>query len=81
MKTDVLCGNKVATVPDMGSIDTVVHTLLVEAEGTPQMVSHNALLCPAEGPVEKKISLVLPEMFVAGSARASVSVLVINTCD
>ncbi|KAL3057749.1 hypothetical protein OYC64_008077 [Pagothenia borchgrevinki] len=75
MKTDILCGNEVATVPDMGSIDTVVRTLLVEAEGTPQMVSHNALLCPAEGPVEKKISLLMPEMFVAGSARASVSVL------
>lgn len=28
-----------------------------------------------EGPVEKKISLLMPEMFVAGSARASVSVL------
>ncbi|KAG7222449.1 hypothetical protein INR49_016253 [Caranx melampygus] len=28
-----------------------------------------------DGPVEKKISLLLPEMFVAGSARASVSVL------
>ncbi|KAJ4938601.1 hypothetical protein JOQ06_003214 [Pogonophryne albipinna] len=75
MKTNILCGNEVATVPDMGSIDTVVRTLLVEAEGTPQMVTHNALLCPAEGPVEKTISLLLPEMFVAGSARASVSVL------
>uniref|UniRef100_A0A8C2WFM4 Alpha-macroglobulin receptor-binding domain-containing protein n=1 Tax=Cyclopterus lumpus TaxID=8103 RepID=A0A8C2WFM4_CYCLU len=39
------------------------------------MVSHNALLCPTDGPVEKNISLVLPETFVAGSARASVSVL------
>ncbi|XP_045929763.1 alpha-2-macroglobulin isoform X2 [Micropterus dolomieu] len=75
LKTDILCGNEVATVPSTGQIDTVVRTLLVEAEGTPQMVSHNALLCPAEGPVEKKISLLIPEMFVAGSARASVSVL------
>ncbi|XP_034459868.1 alpha-2-macroglobulin isoform X2 [Hippoglossus hippoglossus] len=75
LKTDALCGNEVATVPDMGGIDTVVRTLLVEAEGTPQMVSHNALLCPAEGPVEKNISLLLPEVFVVGSARASVSVL------
>ncbi|XP_070827272.1 alpha-2-macroglobulin-like protein 1 isoform X3 [Chaetodon trifascialis] len=75
LKTDILCGNEVATVPNQGRIDTVVRTLLVEAEGTPQMVSHNALLCPAEGPVEKKISLLMPEMFVAGSARASVSVL------
>ncbi|XP_023284214.1 alpha-2-macroglobulin-like isoform X1 [Seriola lalandi dorsalis] len=75
LRTDVLCGNEVATVPDMGQIDTVIRTLLVEAEGTPQMVSHNALLCPSEGPAEKKISLLLPEMFVVGSARASVSVL------
>ncbi|XP_071327740.1 alpha-2-macroglobulin isoform X1 [Trachinotus anak] len=75
LRTDVLCGNEVAIVPDVGQIDTVIRTLLVEAEGTPQMVSHNALLCPAEGPVDKKISLLMPEMFVAGSARASVSVL------
>ncbi|KAM8854400.1 alpha-2-macroglobulin [Synchiropus picturatus] len=75
LRTDVLCGNEVATVPETGRVDTVVRTLLVEAEGTPQSVSHNALLCPAEGPVEKKISLLMPEMFVAGSARATVSVL------
>jgi len=30
MKTNIRCGNKLATVPDMGSIDTVVRTLLVE---------------------------------------------------
>ncbi|XP_061574702.1 alpha-2-macroglobulin-like protein 1 isoform X2 [Cololabis saira] len=70
-----LCGNEVVTVPDVGRIDTVIRTLLVEAEGTPQMVSHNALLCPKDGPVQKSISLQLPEEFIAGSARASVSVL------
>ncbi|XP_008278792.1 alpha-2-macroglobulin-like protein 1 isoform X2 [Stegastes partitus] len=75
LKTDTLCGNEVATVPDTGRVDTVIRTLLVEAEGTPQMVSHNALLCPSDGPVEKKISLLMPELFVAGSARASVSVV------
>uniref|UniRef100_A0A3B5LAP7 A2ML1 protein n=1 Tax=Xiphophorus couchianus TaxID=32473 RepID=A0A3B5LAP7_9TELE len=75
LRTRDLCGNEVTTVPDVGRIDTVVRTLLVEAEGTPQMKSHNALLCPADGPVEKKISLHRPEMFVEGSARASVSVL------
>lgn len=47
LKTDALCGNEVATVPETGRVDTVVRTLLVEAEGTPQTVSHNALLCPA----------------------------------
>lgn len=30
LKTDVLCGNEVATVPKMGRIDTVIRTLLVE---------------------------------------------------
>ncbi|KAM4590158.1 alpha-2-macroglobulin-like protein 1 [Fundulus diaphanus] len=75
LRTRALCGNEVATVPDVGRIDTVIQTLLVEAEGTPQMESHNALLCPADSPVEKKFSLLLPAAFVAGSARASVSVL------
>ncbi|XP_054650365.1 alpha-2-macroglobulin isoform X2 [Dunckerocampus dactyliophorus] len=75
VKTDEMCGNEVAAVPDVGRVDTVVRTLLVEAEGTPQSVAHNTLLCPAEGPVEKNISLLMPEMFVAGSARATVSVL------
>uniref|UniRef100_A0AAQ4QJC0 Alpha-2-macroglobulin-like 1 n=1 Tax=Gasterosteus aculeatus aculeatus TaxID=481459 RepID=A0AAQ4QJC0_GASAC len=47
LRTDLLCGNEVAVVPEAGRVDTVVRSLLVEAEGTPQMVSHNALLCPA----------------------------------
>lgn len=43
-------------------------------------VSHGALiffdvLAASDGPKEKKVSLLLPEFFVAGSARASVSVL------
>ncbi|XP_019716916.1 alpha-2-macroglobulin-like protein 1 [Hippocampus comes] len=75
MRTRFLCGNEVASVPDVGRIDTVVHSLLVEAEGTPQSVSHNALLCAAEGPAEKNISLTLPQVFVPGSVRATVSVL------
>uniref|UniRef100_H2L617 Alpha-2-macroglobulin-like protein 1 n=1 Tax=Oryzias latipes TaxID=8090 RepID=H2L617_ORYLA len=68
------CGTEVVTVPTVGHVDTVITTLLVEAEGVPQMVSHNALLCPAR-PVSKKISLELPEDFVNGSERASVSVV------
>ncbi|XP_071215000.1 alpha-2-macroglobulin-like [Salvelinus alpinus] len=75
LTTKKFCGNEVATVPEKGRIDTVVQTLLVEAEGTQETVSHNALLCPAEGPVEKDISLKLPEVFVEGSAKASLSVL------
>uniref|UniRef100_UPI0037E968C3 alpha-2-macroglobulin-like n=1 Tax=Semicossyphus pulcher TaxID=241346 RepID=UPI0037E968C3 len=75
LKTKALCGKEVPTVPNMGRIDTVVRKLLVEAEGTPQMEAHNALLCPKGKPVEKTISLQLPENFVEGSARASVTVL------
>ncbi|XP_028825882.1 alpha-2-macroglobulin-like protein 1 [Denticeps clupeoides] len=71
----LLCGNEVAVVPDQGLKDTVVQTLLVEAEGTLETVTHNVLLCPAEGPVEKHIILTLPEVFVEGSAKAFVSVL------
>ncbi|XP_077396697.1 alpha-2-macroglobulin-like protein 1 [Festucalex cinctus] len=75
VRTYLRCGRQVASVPNVGRIDTVVRSLLVEAEGTPQSISHNALLCPADGPEEKKISLVLPKIFVAGSDRATVSVL------
>ncbi|MEQ2220467.1 hypothetical protein ILYODFUR_005762, partial [Ilyodon furcidens] len=75
LRNRTVCGNSVATVPEVGRIDTVIDTLLVEAEGIPQMESFNALLCPANGPVEKKISLILPKTFVAGSAKASISVL------
>ncbi|KAG7278038.1 hypothetical protein CRUP_010972 [Coryphaenoides rupestris] len=76
LQTEQLCGNEVATLPEVGRVDTVERKLLVEAEGTPVAVTHNALLCPgAEKPVEKKISLLLPEMFVAGSAKSSVSIL------
>ncbi|XP_028825881.1 alpha-2-macroglobulin-like protein 1 [Denticeps clupeoides] len=71
----LLCGNEVTVVPDQGLKDTVVQTLLVEAEGTQKTVTHNALLCPAESPVEKHISLTLPEVFVEGSEKAFVSVL------
>ncbi|XP_035289149.1 alpha-2-macroglobulin-like isoform X1 [Anguilla anguilla] len=75
LSTEELCGNEVVILPERGQIDTVVRTLLVEPEGTEQTISHNALLCPQEGAVEKVISLELPEVFVEGSAKASLSVL------
>ncbi|KAF6734888.1 Alpha-2-macroglobulin-like protein 1 [Oryzias melastigma] len=59
-------------LPAYGGVD--VYTIF-KAEGVPQMFSYNALLCPADGPVSKNISLELPEEFVTGSERASVSVL------
>ncbi|XP_036418067.1 alpha-2-macroglobulin-like protein 1 [Colossoma macropomum] len=75
LQTTVLCGNKPVTVPDKGRIDTVVQTLLVEAEGTKQFNSYNGLLCPTGVAVETIVSLKLPAVIVTGSATASVSVL------
>ncbi|KAG7484016.1 hypothetical protein MATL_G00044700 [Megalops atlanticus] len=75
LSTEDLCGNEVVTVPERGQIDTVVRKLLVEPEGTEQTISHNALLCPKEGTVEKVISLELPNILVEGSAKAFLSVL------
>ncbi|KAJ8354113.1 hypothetical protein SKAU_G00216800 [Synaphobranchus kaupii] len=75
LSTEELCGNEVVTVPERGQIDTVVRTLLVKPEGIEQTISHNALLCPQEGAVEKAVTLELPEVFVEGSTKASLSVL------
>uniref|UniRef100_A0A8C9QQ96 Alpha-2-macroglobulin-like n=1 Tax=Scleropages formosus TaxID=113540 RepID=A0A8C9QQ96_SCLFO len=75
LKTEELCGNEVVTVPERGRIDTVVRTLLVEAEGTTETITHNALVCPAENPVERVISLKLPEVYINGSVKAFLSVL------
>ncbi|XP_058244688.1 alpha-2-macroglobulin-like protein 1 [Hemibagrus wyckioides] len=70
-----LCGERAVTVPQKGHIDSVIKTLLVQPEGTKQYKSYNELLCPSEGAIEKTVSLTLPEVFVEGSAMASVSVL------
>lgn len=54
LKTDLLCGNEVATVPKTGQIDTVVRTLLVEVGNGPP-TSHVPMLLltcgllPSEG--------------------------------
>ncbi|XP_023648198.2 alpha-2-macroglobulin isoform X2 [Paramormyrops kingsleyae] len=75
LRTQEICGNEVVTVPERGRTDTVVRKLLVEAEGTKETVTHNALLCPADGPVEKDVSVKLPEVHVEGSVKAFLSVL------
>ncbi|XP_074536146.1 alpha-2-macroglobulin-P-like [Halichoeres trimaculatus] len=75
LKHTGLCGNKPTTVPKKGHVDTVIRELLVEAEGTPKSISQNALLCPKKNSLQEKFSLMLPENFVEGSVKASVSVL------
>ncbi|XP_051788068.1 alpha-2-macroglobulin-like protein 1 isoform X4 [Erpetoichthys calabaricus] len=76
LNTEELCGNEVVAFPDHGRADTVIRKLLVEAEGVQKTTAINALLCPKDDHSESKtFSLELPEVFVEGSAKASVSVL------
>uniref|UniRef100_A0A3Q0RJ06 Alpha-2-macroglobulin domain-containing protein n=1 Tax=Amphilophus citrinellus TaxID=61819 RepID=A0A3Q0RJ06_AMPCI len=77
LKTETLCGNEVATVPNVGQIDTVIRTLLVEVSDISNTVDCAIIknLLTSMKLKEKKISLLMPELFVAGSARASVSLL------
>uniref|UniRef100_A0A669EQ82 Alpha-2-macroglobulin n=1 Tax=Oreochromis niloticus TaxID=8128 RepID=A0A669EQ82_ORENI len=77
LKTEALCGNEVATVPDVGRTDTVIRTLLVEVTNSfiNETFSSFSLLLLPDGVTEKNVSLLMPELFVAGSARATFSVL------
>uniref|UniRef100_A0A8C5B9L4 Alpha-2-macroglobulin-like protein 1 n=1 Tax=Gadus morhua TaxID=8049 RepID=A0A8C5B9L4_GADMO len=75
LHTEQLCGNEVAPPPTVGRVDTVVRKLLVEVRFTLMDGTHTR--CPPRNlpHTEKNISLLLPDLFVAGSARASFSVL------
>ncbi|KAI5094648.1 alpha-2-macroglobulin-like protein 1 [Silurus meridionalis] len=75
IQSSILCGKIAVFVPEKGRIDTIIKTLLVKAEGAKQYKSYNELLCTDGNAVEKKVSLNLPDVFVSGSAVASVSVL------
>uniref|UniRef100_A0A3B3I4M4 Alpha-2-macroglobulin-like 1 n=1 Tax=Oryzias latipes TaxID=8090 RepID=A0A3B3I4M4_ORYLA len=70
-KSNKKCGTEAVTVPTVGQVDTVITTLLVEVI----LIYFVSFLLLLEGPVSKNISLELPEKFVAGSERASVSVV------
>ncbi|XP_053480033.1 alpha-2-macroglobulin-like protein 1 [Ictalurus furcatus] len=74
VRSSTRCGTRPVTVPQKGRIDMVIKTLQVKAEGTKLCKSYNELLCP-DGIVQTTVSLILPEVFVEGSAMASVSVL------
>uniref|UniRef100_A0A3B4VID4 Alpha-2-macroglobulin-like n=1 Tax=Seriola dumerili TaxID=41447 RepID=A0A3B4VID4_SERDU len=69
------CSNEVVSVPDRGRIDVVTRSLIVKAEGTEMTKTHNWLLCPKGEALTEEIDLQLPENVIAGSARASLSVL------
>lgn len=70
-----LCGNEVVTLPDKGRIDTVMQSVLVEAEGTKQSITQNELICLTDSPQETSVSLTLPKVFVKDSAKSFVTVL------
>ncbi|KAK7171657.1 hypothetical protein R3I93_004075 [Phoxinus phoxinus] len=75
VQTRELCGNEVVTFPDKGRIDTVMQSVLVEAEGTKQSVTQNELICLTDRPQETSVSLTLPAVFVKDSAKSFVTVL------
>ncbi|KAL7831785.1 hypothetical protein AOLI_G00293330 [Acnodon oligacanthus] len=74
-QSQTVCDNEIVSVPERGRIDTVTRSLLVQAEGTEKTKSHSWLLCPQGNSVSEEMELVLPEVVIEGSARASVSVL------
>ncbi|XP_053479921.1 alpha-2-macroglobulin-like protein 1 [Ictalurus furcatus] len=74
VQSSTRCGASAVTVPQKGRIDMVIKTLQVKAEGTKLCKSNSELLCP-DGIVQTNVSLILPAVFVEGSAMASVSVL------
>ncbi|KAG2469586.1 A2ML1 protein, partial [Polypterus senegalus] len=67
LSTEELCGNEVVSLPDHGRADTVVQKLLVQVKR--ETIKNNEFI------ESKTFSLELPEVFVDGSAKASVSVL------
>ncbi|XP_016374394.1 alpha-2-macroglobulin-like protein 1 [Sinocyclocheilus rhinocerous] len=70
-----LCGNEVVTLPDKGRVDTVMHSVLVQAEGTKQSITQNELICLADRPQDTSVSLTLPKVFVKDSAKSFITVL------
>ncbi|XP_031517147.1 pregnancy zone protein-like isoform X2 [Papio anubis] len=75
MQSLELCGNEVAEVPEIKRKDTVIKTLLVEAEGIEQEKTFNSMTCASGADVSEQLSLKLPSNVVKESARASFSVL------
>ncbi|XP_039643075.1 alpha-2-macroglobulin-like isoform X2 [Perca fluviatilis] len=72
--SQISCHNEVVSVPERGRIDVVTRPLIVKAEGTEVTNTYNWLLCPKGRALTEKVDIELPEN-IAGSARASVSVL------
>ncbi|XP_073719633.1 alpha-2-macroglobulin-like protein 1 [Misgurnus anguillicaudatus] len=75
IQTQELCGNEVVTVPEGKRIDTVIQSLLVEAEGIKQTITHSELICLTGNQMNTTVPLNLPEVVVKDSAKSFVTVL------
>uniref|UniRef100_A0A3Q3NBI9 Alpha-2-macroglobulin-like n=1 Tax=Labrus bergylta TaxID=56723 RepID=A0A3Q3NBI9_9LABR len=69
------CDNEIVSVPERGRVDVVTKSLIVKAEGTEVIKTHNWLLCPKDETLTEEVEISLPENVIDGSARALVSVL------
>ncbi|KAM5132706.1 alpha-2-macroglobulin-like protein 1 [Mantella aurantiaca] len=68
------CGGQDVEIPDKGRKDSIIQTLLVEAEGTLVEKAHNSMLMMEDGnPVSEEVKLELPESSVVGSERGFIS--------
>ncbi|KAL1260635.1 hypothetical protein QQF64_008462 [Cirrhinus molitorella] len=75
VQSQELCGNEVVALPDKGRVDTVMQSILVQAEGTKQSITQNEAICVTDRPQETSVSLTLPKVFVKDSAKSFITVL------
>ncbi|XP_069609940.1 alpha-2-macroglobulin-like protein 1 [Ranitomeya imitator] len=70
-----LCNGQQPIVPDTGSSDSLMKTVLVKAEGVPIEISHNSILCAGGNLSSETLSITLPPAVVPDSAVAVFSVV------
>ncbi|XP_063818758.1 alpha-2-macroglobulin-like protein 1 [Pseudophryne corroboree] len=74
VRSQDLCGGQKTIVPQRGSRDLVIQSLLVEPEGTMVEQTHNSMLVCEGKSVSEKVKLELPASHVQGSEKAFISV-------
>ncbi|KAI2656210.1 Pregnancy zone protein [Labeo rohita] len=73
--SQTVCDNEIVSVPERGCIDTVTRSLRVNAEGVEKTNTHSWLLCPKGQNLLEDVDVLFPTNMIAGSGRATVSVL------
>ncbi|XP_063819414.1 alpha-2-macroglobulin-like protein 1 [Pseudophryne corroboree] len=74
VRSQDLCEGQKTIVPQRGSRDVVIQSLLVEPEGTMVEQTHNSMLVCEGNSVSEKVKLELPASHVRGSEKAFISV-------